>query len=178
MFSFVPVYWYMFLNGGTEAHMSGGDVDTIQLREWRQFFGLSQRELAKQAGLAVSTINDVETGKREPNWQTMRKLGKVFDATPAQLAYYPWDDSMQSGRSSKAERRAWLAARVPLGDDEAAYAEAYADALEAGLEAGDPIARDLAHEALARWGRRIYREDMAARRTTPVAKTEGDRDGN
>lgn len=52
--------------------------ETIRLKEWRESRLLSQRELAKRAGVAVSTVNDVEGHRREPSWKTLRKLGKTF----------------------------------------------------------------------------------------------------
>jgi transcriptional regulator with XRE-family HTH domain len=65
-------------------------MDTkLRLKEWRESRGFSQRELARNAGLALSTINELETGKREPNWKTMRKLGAAFDTPPAALEYAP-----------------------------------------------------------------------------------------
>src|SRR5262245_47096327 len=51
-------------------------------KAWRERAGYSQRQLAKRAGLALSTVNERETGKRAPNWTTLRKLAGAYLIAP------------------------------------------------------------------------------------------------
>lgn len=49
------------------------------LKFYRKRAGLSQRELAKQLGLAYSTISMYEVGKREPNFETEELIADFFN---------------------------------------------------------------------------------------------------
>lgn len=48
------------------------------LRQLRKEKGLSMKELGAIIGLAESTISQYETGKREPDFETLLKLGEFF----------------------------------------------------------------------------------------------------
>jgi transcriptional regulator with XRE-family HTH domain len=63
--------------------------DALRLREWREHWGLSQRALAGRAGLALSTVNELETGKRQPNFRTLRKLSDAFGVSWPALCERP-----------------------------------------------------------------------------------------
>lgn len=135
---------------------------TIRLKEWRHFHELSQRELARKAGLAVSTINALETGKREPNWQTLRKLAAAYGVVPANLAFSPFHESLMAGRSTPEEREAWVAARMPDTGDVKADTAAFVDVLLRAFLDGDQIARDvLAQAATDHRMRRLIDERLA-----------------
>jgi DNA-binding XRE family transcriptional regulator len=45
-----------------------------RLRELRKTAGLSRQELAGKAGLSKWGINDLEQGRRSPNWETVLAL--------------------------------------------------------------------------------------------------------
>jgi len=47
--------------------------------------GLSQSGLAKAAGLSQPTINQIESGKKDPSVDTLRKLSSVLDIEVASL---------------------------------------------------------------------------------------------
>jgi transcriptional regulator with XRE-family HTH domain len=47
--------------------------------------GWSQVELARRSGVAQSTINYLELGKRVPTIQTLRKLARAYDTTATEL---------------------------------------------------------------------------------------------
>lgn len=49
------------------------------LKFYRKRAGLSQRELAKELGLAYSTISMYEVGKREPNFETEELIADYFN---------------------------------------------------------------------------------------------------
>lgn len=50
-----------------------------RMRAERERLLLSQKELAKRAGISQSTISLWESGKRTPERETMRKVKRVFD---------------------------------------------------------------------------------------------------
>ena len=52
-----------------------------RLRELREEKGLSQRQLAKELGFSPNTICQYETGKREPDIRTIKKLCDFFEVT-------------------------------------------------------------------------------------------------
>lgn len=55
------------------------------VRRLRELSALSQRELAARAKLSVTTINQIETGKRKPMPKTIRKLAESLGVTPEEL---------------------------------------------------------------------------------------------
>ncbi len=55
------------------------------LRRLRELRALSQRELALQAKLSVTTVNRIETGQRKPMPKTVRKLAEALGVTPEEL---------------------------------------------------------------------------------------------
>ncbi|MFC1905942.1 helix-turn-helix domain-containing protein [Chloroflexota bacterium] len=48
---------------------------------------LSQHELAAQAGITVTTISRIETGKVSPSLKTIRALAKALDYEPLKLKH-------------------------------------------------------------------------------------------
>lgn len=51
------------------------------LRTLRKNKGLSMKELGEIIGVAESTVSQYETGKREPDFETLLKLGEYFNVT-------------------------------------------------------------------------------------------------
>lgn len=51
----------------------------VILQNLRKNKGLSQTELAKKIGVAPSTIGMYETGKREPNYETLEIIADFFN---------------------------------------------------------------------------------------------------
>lgn len=47
-----------------------------RIRDARKECGLTQQELADQAGLAVKTIQDIEKGRKNPTYETLARLMK------------------------------------------------------------------------------------------------------
>ena len=56
----------------------------VRLREWRQRRLLSQEELAKKAGIGVTTVVRIEGGQGA-RLSTLRKLAEALDITADQL---------------------------------------------------------------------------------------------
>ena len=55
------------------------------LRELRRAKLVSQRELAKMAGVSQKTIVDIETGKTHPHPSTLRKIAVALKVQPETL---------------------------------------------------------------------------------------------
>jgi len=49
-------------------------VEIPYLRAWRMWRGLSIQELAKLAGVSVTTISRLENGVSQPNFSTLHRL--------------------------------------------------------------------------------------------------------
>lgn len=60
-----------------------------RLKAIRQQFGMSQRQLARQSGVANATISQVEAGKLNP---TVSMLKKILDGVPMSLGEFFSDD--------------------------------------------------------------------------------------
>jgi len=83
--------WYIILREDefrslTQAVQRKGRVDTLdamnisdqrladRLLQLRQDAGLTQKDLAKLAGIRVETLNRIEKGRTTPDFRTIRKL--------------------------------------------------------------------------------------------------------
>jgi transcriptional regulator with XRE-family HTH domain len=64
------------MNGDSRDRFGAARLD---IAGWRAYRGMSRRELAAAAGMAVSTIKDIETGKRNPRPSTLRRIAKALD---------------------------------------------------------------------------------------------------
>ena len=57
------------------------------LRELREREALSQRDLARLAGIAANTVLDVEKDRRRPRPSTRRKLAKALNVLPRDIDF-------------------------------------------------------------------------------------------
>ena len=57
----------------------------MQLRRLRRARALSQRDLARLTGIAQDTISQLETGKREAQPRTIRRLAEALSVEPSTL---------------------------------------------------------------------------------------------
>ncbi|MFH1725687.1 MAG: helix-turn-helix transcriptional regulator [Elusimicrobiota bacterium] len=55
------------------------------IREKRRRLGLSQRELARRAGVAYKTLQLLEAGGHNPRWSTLAKIAEALGATVSSL---------------------------------------------------------------------------------------------
>jgi transcriptional regulator with XRE-family HTH domain len=62
------------------------------LRSLRERKMLTQQELAAEAGLTITTISRIETGKVNPSLRTIRALARVLDCNPQELRYLLGND--------------------------------------------------------------------------------------
>ncbi len=61
------------------------EADTEKLKRLRQEKVLSQRELARLAGVTHSTVWRLENGFREAHPKTIRRLSKALGIAPSEL---------------------------------------------------------------------------------------------
>jgi transcriptional regulator with XRE-family HTH domain len=67
--------------------------------------GWSQVELARQSGVAHSTINYLELGKRVPTIQTLRKLARAYGTSATELMK-AYDNESKTPEAFEAEQGA------------------------------------------------------------------------
>lgn len=62
-----------------------GDHFNENLKYAREKMGLSQKEVAEGIGVAKSTYSLYESGNREPNVQTIKKIAELLNVTADEL---------------------------------------------------------------------------------------------
>lgn len=72
-----------------------GESNPNRIKEMRQQAGLSLAEVGKGVGLATNTISRYETGQREPNLKTWKKLADFFGTT---VSYLQGEDTILEAR--------------------------------------------------------------------------------
>ncbi len=60
-------------------------MDGERLRQIRRERALSQRDLSRMTGVAHDSISQLETGKREAQPKTIRKLAEALRVEPKEL---------------------------------------------------------------------------------------------
>ncbi len=55
-------------------------IDRPELKRLREMAGLSQRQLAKEAGISHSEVAYIENGERNPREGTVKKLADALNA--------------------------------------------------------------------------------------------------
>lgn len=58
----------------------------MSLKDLRYSRGMSQRDLAKSAGISVAAVTQIEKGKHKPWPQTLRKLAECLQVPVSDLA--------------------------------------------------------------------------------------------
>ncbi|MCZ7667949.1 MAG: helix-turn-helix domain-containing protein [Chloroflexi bacterium] len=61
-----------------------GEVSLI--RAWREYFNLTQQELAQRAGISQPALARLEKNDAKPRAATLKKLAAAMDITVAQLS--------------------------------------------------------------------------------------------
>ncbi len=51
------------------------------LRVWRQFRGVSSKDLAEQAGISVAYLSEIETGKKDGSISAMKRIADALKLT-------------------------------------------------------------------------------------------------
>lgn len=90
------------------------------IREWRLEEGLSQSELAEQAGMSPAALSMLESGKASYSKRTLVPIAKVLGVTPGTLIdKHP--RQLDSERSEFAETVLRLLGTIEFEDRELAY---------------------------------------------------------
>jgi transcriptional regulator with XRE-family HTH domain len=71
-----------------------------RLRELRKAAGLSQKELAGKAGMAVGSVRNLEQGQRSPSWPAVVMLARALGLTSE--VFDDCDDAQELPRRPKA----------------------------------------------------------------------------
>jgi transcriptional regulator with XRE-family HTH domain len=61
------------------------EVDGMRLRKFRKEQAWSQRDLARESGVAQDTISRLESGQREAQPRTVRRLAEALGVEPREL---------------------------------------------------------------------------------------------
>jgi transcriptional regulator with XRE-family HTH domain len=74
----------------TAEHDAQPEVAVLQawgqvIRRYRQWKGLSQRELAHRAGLSPVFLGEIERGEKDPSARTLSLVARALDAPLAEL---------------------------------------------------------------------------------------------
>jgi transcriptional regulator with XRE-family HTH domain len=69
------------------------EVDVQKLKTLREDQVFSQRELAREAGLAQGTVWRLENGFEQAHPQTIRKIARVLGVEPRELVKREGDDA-------------------------------------------------------------------------------------
>ena len=56
-----------------------------RIREVRKLNGMTMKQLGAEIGVAESTVSQYETGKREPDNETLLRIGELFNVTVGNL---------------------------------------------------------------------------------------------
>ena len=68
--------------------MSGTEAETRTLKQARTARMLTVRGLADAAGVSLSTVHEVETGKRPARFGTIRRLSDALGVEPDQITEF------------------------------------------------------------------------------------------
>jgi transcriptional regulator with XRE-family HTH domain len=84
-------------------HLIGGRwFSGVRLREVREAAGLSQRQLARQAGLSHEAVSRLERGATTtPRWATMRRLAGALGMAPERLVESTWQAPADGRRTPR-----------------------------------------------------------------------------
>lgn len=59
-----------------------------KLKDLRDYYGISQRELARRVGVGKTTISEIERGDRLPNVLTAIRIARALETTVEEI----WGD--------------------------------------------------------------------------------------
>ena len=74
----------------------------LKLRELRKRTGITMKDLGEAIGLAESTISHYETGKRQPDYETLLKFGEFFGVS---VEYLLTGDESKIAPTQEGERK-------------------------------------------------------------------------
>ena len=145
-----------------------------QIRASRNRAGLTQIDVAEKAGIAVNSLRNYESGKRDPNFSQLHAISKAIGISVLELISAPdWSDSSKTA----AEFSDSVSSLAAAGDSDLA-AELVDEMDDVGLEV--EIAEDRkkherlmsAFAALSDEGREIALEQIEALAKSPALRKE------
>ena len=78
-------------------------VLAFNIKKYRKTKGVTQEQLAEQAGTSTNYLGSIETGKKYPSPQMIDKLAKALDINPLEL-FKKESPNMQSIKQSLEEK--------------------------------------------------------------------------
>jgi transcriptional regulator with XRE-family HTH domain len=75
------------------------------LRLLRIFHDCKTSDLAKELGISASYISEIESNKKTPSIETIKKYAEHFDTTPAAIMFFAEDIEKDKKRPAKAAIR-------------------------------------------------------------------------
>lgn len=68
-----------------KGEQSVGEVVEVRIQEIRKSKGIKQKELAAKLGIAANTLSQYETGNREPDLETIKRIALILEVTVDEL---------------------------------------------------------------------------------------------
>ena len=115
----------------------------LKLRELRKNCGLTMKELGAEIGVAESTISQYETGKRQPDYETLLKLGEFFGVS---VDFLLTGDESKKALTQESERQ--------VSDDDIKFA----------LFGGDGEITDAMYEEVKRFAQMVKLREEAEKK--------------
>lgn len=81
----------MFYSGNIYENASGGILMQMNIKKWRERFGITQEALADHMKVSIPTISRWETGVSPINIKQLEKIANFFHITVLQLLSDPDD---------------------------------------------------------------------------------------
>lgn len=95
IFSYLNIYVIIFLGGENMGIQEYLNISK-NLKRIRKEKGLTQRELAKKAGIVYSTYSNYENGNRLPKPETIQDIANALNVSTLDLIEVPFKDSLNS----------------------------------------------------------------------------------
>lgn len=115
----------------------------LKLRELRKKCGITMKELGAEIGVAESTISQYETGKRQPDYETLLKLGEFFGVSV---------DYLLTGEETK---------KAPVPEGERSVSD---DDIKFALFGGDGDITDEMYEEVKRFAKLVKLREEAEKK--------------
>ena len=79
-----------------------------RLKYLRKYYGYTQSTLAEKLGVTQGTVAMWETGKRTPDYDTLKVLSEYFDRSADYILGFSEDDSSRKAAETKRDKLAEL----------------------------------------------------------------------
>lgn len=86
----------------------------FRIKEYRQRFGITQKDLAEKLGIARNTFNQYENNKRQPDIKTLQDIADFFEVSINDLIDNEKAESENSKKGIKIPVLGYVRAGIPL----------------------------------------------------------------